>query len=319
MRKRVLPSPAGRTSTNEKPGLHERSRHKARYDFGQLVSSCPELSAFVAPNAYGDLSIDFANAAAVRMLNQALLQHHYNIHDWNIPATYLCPPVPGRADYIHHLADLLAGDRGAMQKGPEIRALDIGTGASGIYPIIGHREYGWSFVGSDIDAKALKALEKILKANELQNAIELRLQSQPSKIFQGIVKSGERFDLTLCNPPFHASLAEAREGTDRKWRNLGKAPGEQRNFGGQGAELWCPGGEAAFIRQMIEESAEIQKQCLWFSTLVSKSSNLKAIQHELRQVRAEDVRIIDMAQGQKKSRFVAWTFMVQSERRCLLL
>ena len=38
-----------------------------------------------------------------------------------------------------------------------------------------------------------------------------------------------------------------------KWQNLGRDPGGKGpllNFGGQGAELWCPSGEVGFIRQM---------------------------------------------------------------------
>lgn len=301
-------------TSEAKPGLHPRNLHREGYNFGQLVSSCPELGPFVKLNAYGNLSIDFANAKAVRLLNRALLQVHYSIQGWELPEDYLCPPIPGRADYLHHLADLLASDRGELPRGATIRGLDIGVGANGVYPLIGHQTYGWSFVGSDIDARSLASLKKILQANELEAAIELRLQRQTSNLFQGILKPGERFDFSMCNPPFHASAREAREGTERKWRNLGKAPRERLNFGGQGAELWYPGGEAAFIQRMIQESAAIPTQCGWFTTLVSKSANLKGVLHALRQVHPREVRTIEMAQGQKQSRFVAWTFLDKPER-----
>ena len=92
----------------EKQGLHPRNPHRERYDFGALVQSCPELAAFVIQNPYQDTSIDFFNPDAVKMLNRALLKHFYNIESWDIPPGYLCPPMPGRADYIHHAADLLA-------------------------------------------------------------------------------------------------------------------------------------------------------------------------------------------------------------------
>ncbi len=37
------------------------------------------------------------------------------------------------------------------------------------------------------------------------------------------------------------------------------------NFGGQQQELWCEGGEVAFIKKMIEESKGFAKQVMWFT------------------------------------------------------
>lgn len=308
-----------------KSGLHPRNRHRERYDFPALAACCPELARFVTCSGRGEASIDFANPTAVKTLNRALLQLYYDIAGWDIPPGFLCPPIPGRADYLHHLADLLASDNGSViPRGDAVRALDIGVGANCVYPLIGHREYGWSFVGADIDPKALASAQRIVQANPgLAAAIQLRQQHKPAQVFRGILGPREHFDVTLCNPPFHASLAEAREGTQRKWRNLGRGPdaGERStpaprlNFGGQGAELHCPGGEAAFIRQMIGESAALPERCLWFTTLVSKAANLPGVQAALRQAGVRATRVIDMAQGQKKSRIVAWTFLGEAQRR----
>jgi 23S rRNA (adenine1618-N6)-methyltransferase len=301
-----------------KKGLHPRNRHQERYDFQRLVKACPALAPFVSKNPYGDESIDFADPEAVRTLNKALLAHFYGVAHWDIPANYLCPSIPGRADYVHYLADLLASSNGGeIPRGESVRVLDIGTGANCVYPIIGNREYGWRFVGSDIDPKALAAARVILQSNRgLAGVIDLRLQASPGRIFSGVMLEGEQFDLTMCNPPFHASMNEAMEGTQRKWRNLGKgaAGTPVQNFGGQGAELWCPGGEAFFVARMIEESARIPAMCLWFTTLVSKSSNLPSVRNALKRAGAQDTRIIEMVHGQKKSRIVAWTFLSEKER-----
>lgn len=312
-----------------KAGLHTRNKHRGRYDFDQLTQVSPELARFVQLNAYNDASIDFSNPQAVKALNQALLKQHYAILDWDIPAQYLCPPIPGRADYLHYLADLLSvANSGVIPLGEYVRVLDIGVGANAIYPLVGHREYGWQFVGADIDPMALANAQRILDVNDgLSEAIKLRLQASPTAIFNGIVQPDETFDLTLCNPPFHASLAEASAGTRRKWQNLGinqskdKAKGGSRNqapmlnFGGQAAELYCEGGEEAFVSRMIFESAQIATQCFWFTTLISKAASLPAVYRALRNVNALAVKTIDMAQGQKKSRFVAWTFLNASQQR----
>ncbi len=291
--------------------LHPRNVHRARYDFKRLIIASPELASFVS--AQGDQTIDFSDPAAVKALNRALLIDHYGIRGCDIPEGYLCPPIPGRADYLHYLADLLA-ESGAVPNGA--RVLDIGTGANCIYPLIGHSVYGWQFVGSDIDPKALANAQHIIDANP-GAAIALRLQTSRQAIFNGVVQADEGFDLAMCNPPFHASLSDAGTGSARKWKNLGKAALEKPllNFDGHGAELWCKGGEEAFICNMIAESVAYSANCLWFTTLVSKSATLPAVYRALKQAAVRDCRTIEMAQGQKKSRIVVWTFFDET-RRC---
>ena len=260
------------------------------------------------------MTIDFANPAAVMALNAALLKSFYQVESWRVPPGYLCPPIPGRADYVHHAADLLASDRnGTIPRGPAIRVLDIGVGANCIYPLIGHREYGWRFAGSDTDAVALGAAQQIVDENAgLAAAIELRRQASPQKIFEGILTADDRFDFVICNPPFHASAHAAEMGAVRKWENLGKGGTPQSNpklnFGGQAAELWCEGGEAAFVSRMVAESAHRNAQVSWFSALVSREDNLPEIYSALKTAGARRVETIAMAQGQKKSRIVAWHF-----------
>lgn len=265
------------------------------------------------------MTLDFADPDAVRALNRALLATQYAIAHWDIPDGYLCPPVPGRADYLHGLADLLLTcNREQIPRGAIVRALDIGVGANVVYPLVGHREYGWRFVGSEIDTVALRAAHATVEANLLSDAIELRLQHKRGSVFAGIVRSDDRFDITLCNPPFHASADDAARGSRRKWRNLGAVDaartGATLNFGGQANELWCTGGEASFVRRMIRESAGIQQQVFWFSTLISKSEHLADVHKQLKKGGALDVREITMAQGNKQSRFVAWTYLDPAQR-----
>lgn len=288
--------------------MHPRNRHTARYDFERLVMSSPELASFASKNPSGEPTIDFADPRAVQSLNRALLKTYYGVSSWGIPAGYLSPPVPGRADYLHHAADLLAR-AGAIPRGDSVRVLDIGVGASCIYPIIGRAEYGWRFTGSDVDRAALASAQRIVESNpSLAGGVDLRLQASSSKILSGIINSGESFDLVICNPPFHASLEAAREAGRVKRAKLGLSPDGESNFGGAENELWCAGGEEAFVRRMIAESKEFASSVGWFTALISKSSTLPAIEKALIKAGAVERRVIDMAQGQKKSRFAAWTF-----------
>ena len=236
-----------------KDKLHPRNIHRDRYNFSDLVLSSPELKTSVIKNKFNnEETINFSDPVAVKLLNKALLKLYYEVTYWDIPPNNLCPPIPGRADYIHYVADLLAEmNNGIIPTGKNIQVLDIGVGANGIYPLIGQHQYDWNFVGSDIDKAALTSLKKVIEANPgLHKKIELRLQDKPAHIFLNLISVDEKYDLTICNPPFHASAKEAQAGTSRKIQNLGLKK-KDLNFGGKHNELWCPGGEAEFINKMI--------------------------------------------------------------------
>ena len=306
--------------TNTKSSLHVRNKHQGKYDFDLLCKTLPALTEFVFTNQYGTLSIDFSDAKAVLALNQALLKQFYGVDFWQLPDGYLCPPIPGRADYIHGLADLLVDEKGNIPTGKQVKVLDIGMGANCIYPIIGSQSYAWSFVGSDIDPVSVKMAGLIVKSNKNLNPfIKLRLQKDTKSIFKNIIKSNDKFTLTMCNPPFHASMEKAQAGSARKVNNLNKDKAGQTiakqsqqkvslNFAGQENELCCAGGEVAFLKQMVSESVEFAKQVKWFSSLVSKSENVSPIKKLLTQLGAKQIKVIKMAQGNKQSRFIAWCF-----------
>lgn len=295
-------------------GLHPRNVHNQGYDFPALVKSHPALAPHVKPNAHGNLSIDFADPVAVKTLNAALLNRHYNVVDWDIPEGALCPPIPGRADYIHYIADLL----GSGLDQPGIKLLDIGTGANGIYPLLACQIYGWQCVGSDINTESLANVARIITNNPaLKDRFTLRTQHDKNHMFEGIIQAGEFFDVSVCNPPFHASPEEALKGSQLKLNNLARSRGEQKantqsptlNFGGLGAELWCKGGEQLFLKKLVKESQVYSTQCRWFTSLVSKADTVKPLKKLIRKLGAVDVREIEMKQGNKVTRILAWTFM----------
>lgn len=309
------------TAPAQKPGLHPRNKNAGGYDFAALAAVAPGLAKYVKTTKAGTPGIDFASPAAVKAFNRALLALHYGVRGWEIPAGYLCPPIPGRADYIHHAADLLAScNKKVVPTGANVRVLDIGVGANCVYPLIGFAEYGWRFLGVDIDEAALANARMILGKNPAaEAAVELRHQPVWDNIFTGLLRSGEHFELSICNPPFHNSPDEVMAVSQRKWNNLnkpaaGKGAGPRLNFGGGGTELWCNGGERAFVKNMIEQSAAIPKRVMWFTSLVSQAANLPHIEAALKKAKVADVRIIPMAQGQKQSRCVAWTFTHNGER-----
>ena len=303
----------------EKTNLHPRNQHRLGYNFDELIAINSELKPFVSVNEHAIETLDFSNPQAVKALNKSLLMANYDIQNWDIPENYLCPPIPGRVDYIHYIADLLAlSNNGIIPEGENVQVLDTGIGANCIYPILGNSVYGWSFVGTEIDEKAIQNCKIIIEDNpQLMDFISLQLQTESRFIFKNIITSEDHFSLTMCNPPFHNSKEEATKASIRKVNNLENTRTKTPvlNFGGQNAELWCDGGELGFITEMIFESAKYPMQCLWFTTLVSKKENLSSLYKTLNKVNVVEVKTIDMAQGQKTSRILAWTFQSEAQQK----
>ncbi len=303
----------------KKQNLHPRNKNNGQYNFAELTKTYPVLKSYVTKNKYGNLSINYFDPSAVKALNTALLKYHYNIH-WDIPNGYLTPPIPGRSDYIHYMADVLKdSNQSSSNTIPKnITYIDIGTGANCIYPIIGAAEYGWSSIGTDINKNSLDNAASIIKSNKsLQGKIQLRKQDSSNHYFKNVVHEDEYFDFSICNPPFFTSENEASKTNKRKQNNLTKNKNTVNNFnfGGYAHELWCDGGELQFIKQLMQESFVYKHSCFWFSTLVSKGSHLKSIRLTLEKYEPTEVKIIEMNQGQKTSRIIAWTFLSRKQKK----
>ena len=284
---------------NKKPSFHPNNIHNSGYNFETLLKANLALKEFVVKNNYGNLTVDFSDPKAVKELNRSLLLADYQIKTWEFPDENLCPPIPGRVDYIHYLKDLLKDEK-------DISVLDIGTGATCIYPLLGVAVYDWTFVGTDIDLDSLDSAQDIIDDNDLDAKIKLRQQFDENNILTGVIESDDVFTATMCNPPFYKSAEEARGANRRKTRNLGT--NTVRNFAGNNNELWYVGGEKAFLHNYLYQSSLYKKQAIWFTSLVSKKENIESLEKSANKLGVQEFKVIPMHQGNKVTRSVAWRF-----------
>jgi 23S rRNA (adenine1618-N6)-methyltransferase len=344
--------------------IHPRSLYAAAEpDFAALARHHPPLAPFLrrgaaAAASAARASLDFSDAAACRALTAALLKVDYGV-EWALPAGHLAPPVTVRANYVHWLQDLLAlapppapgvvvsedgaekvvvGGGGAGNgagrgpaalsppalTGPGIVGLDIGTGASLIYPLLGAAVAGWRFVAVDVTRAALAGAAANRAANpRLAPLLELRAaRPQPAQraalgadaalgddedpsstpavslplpgVLAAALRPGERFAFSMCNPPFFESAAEA-----------GANPATA--YGGTPAEVAFPGGEAAFVASMVEDSFRLGEAVHWYTTMVGKKATLKAMRAMLTARGARTVRTAEFAQGRTARWGLAWS------------
>ena len=279
--------------------LHPKNKFNKGYNFDDLIKINPKLEPFVSKNKFDVITIDFSNPEAVKELNKGLLFSYDIITDWDFPDENLCPPIPGRLDYIHYVSDLISSDA-------TIKILDIGTGATCIYPLLGVAEYDWNFVATDIDLDSLDTAQDIIDDNNLGGKIELRQQFDENNILKGILQDEDSFSAVMCNPPFFKSAEEAQGANKRKNRNLGN--NAVRNFSGNNNELWYIGGEKVFLHNYLYESSLFKDKSKWFTSLVSKKENIEGLQKSSAKLGAIEFKVIPMNQGNKVTRIACWRF-----------
>jgi len=280
--------------------VHSKNPFIKDYNFDNLIAKYPPLKPFVYLNEHGTQTIKFADSEAVKALNTALLTYHFGITYWALSKDNLCPPVPGRLDYLLHVADLLPEK--------EINMLDIGTGANLIYPILASRHLNWKCTASEVNLDSVSNAQQIIDKNKNLSEIKLRHQQFKSNILEHIIQKEDNFDVVVCNPPFFKNRTDAEKSNLRKFQNLELKEAKTQNFGGLSNELWYKGGEEAFIKKMAEESLQFKNQVHWFTAIVSQKENLKNIKRAINKTKAAEVKIVEMELGNKQSRFVAWTF-----------
>ena len=282
--------------------MHPDNPFEKEYNFNGLIQSHPELSEFIIVGKSDRKSIDFGDSKAIIALNTALLKRTFDVN-WELKPGHLCPALPGRLDYLIHVKDLLGAPSEKL-----ITMLDIGTGASLIYPLLATAAFDWNCTASEVDIDSIEFAKKLLLLNPNLKTTTLRNQRFKSKIFHHVMEENDYFDLVVCNPPFYKTQSEAEQRNIRKNKNLHNNESISHNFGGHSNELWYKGGEEAFIKTMASESASYGSQVGWFTCLISNSEHVKTLKRYVRKANPTELRVVEMEQGNKKSRFIAWTF-----------
>ncbi|KAF8630961.1 hypothetical protein AX17_005317 [Amanita inopinata Kibby_2008] len=266
--------------------MHHRNPYRQPLDFVALAEAYEPLKAHLraANSCHGEFTIDFKNADSQRRLTEALLYRDFDIKVI-LPDERLCPPVPNRLNYILWLQDIIRAHKNYIDSpDSDINGIDIGTGASAIYPLLGCRLEGkWRFTATD---------RIHLIKTDRQKPILWPLELEPTR----------SFDFTMCNPPFY-------ESTDEMLRSA-EAKGLPPNAVCTGAdiEMITPGGELAFVGRMVKESEKYRTRCRWYTSMLGKLSSVTQLVKSLKTSSISNYAITEFIQGQTRRWAIAWSF-----------
>ncbi|KAL0484163.1 Mettl16 [Acrasis kona] len=274
--------------------MHRNNKyHDKAPDFNELSTKYPSLLEFLVEGR----SYDWKNPIAMVELTKILLLEDYGIK-WDLPTTHLCPPVTNRANYILWMNDLLEMQ---SQKNQEIIGIDVGTGASCIYPLLGSKMFNWNFVGTDIDENSITHAKKLVDMNEdLNSKISLIHVQDCSNILINVIDINKKYDFVVCNPPFFSSEEESEKRNPKTSRQA------------TNSELQTTGGEVSFVCRMIDDSVSIGTNITWYSTMLGKKSSIKPIKQYLSSCNISLIYTTEFVQGKTQRWGLAWNMHPES-------
>ncbi|RDL30837.1 uncharacterized protein BP5553_10182 [Venustampulla echinocandica] len=295
--------------------------YKEDVDFAELALQDAEFAKVLKPNG----QLDFSNPESVKQLTTALLKRDFGLKI-SLPPDRLCPPVPNRLNYLLWIQGLLdttsSNYSDAYDPQREVFGLDIGTGASCIYPMIGCTQRPkWRFAATgrprnslitlkllriillDIDEKSLQFATQNIEQNGLQNRIKLLQTQRSDPLLPLDIMRIENIDFSMCNPPFYESKADMLTSAAVKQRPPFTACTGSEN------EMVTPGGEVAFVSRMINQSLVLRERVQWYTSMLGKFSSLATLIEELKKNGIENYAATEFVQGNRTRRWaIAWSF-----------
>ncbi|KAI7865724.1 hypothetical protein BDF14DRAFT_1875519 [Spinellus fusiger] len=211
-------------------------------------------------------------------------------------------PEATRLNYILWLQDLV--EETLPEDSGNVMGMDIGVGASCIYPLLGCRnDSSWSFIATDINKTSLECAQKNVQRNHLQHRIELIHNDDPNTIFLwDKIPPDIKFSFCMSNPPFYASQEEIMENASNKLLK------PSATCMGTMDEMVTHGGEYGFIGRMIEESLQCKTRIMWFTSMIGQKKTLQPIVKKLKQCSISNYVISELNQGKTRRWTVAWSF-----------
>ncbi|KFY57897.1 hypothetical protein V497_05154 [Pseudogymnoascus sp. VKM F-4516 (FW-969)] len=283
----------------------DKNIYKKDVNFAELASQDVEFKNILKPNG----QVDFSDPDSVQQLTKSLLKRDFGLK-LNLPPDRLCPAVPNRLNYLLWIQDLLDTSTPSPSltddhdPSRQVVGLDVGTGASAIYPLLGCSHYPtWRFACTDTDPHSFTYARQNITQNNLSNRVRL-LQTNPDGPLLPLDDLGlDTIDFTLTNPPFFTSPADLLASSALKSRPPSSV------CTGAPSEMVTPGGETAFVARMIAESVPLGQRVRWFTAQLGKLGSVATVVAELRKSGVKNWAVGELVQGRTKRWVVGWSWL----------
>ncbi|KAI5721051.1 hypothetical protein M8J77_015296 [Diaphorina citri] len=183
--------------------MHPRNKYRVPPDFKQLAIEYPEFRKHLHQELSGKLKFNFQNPDALRIFTTTLLRKDFGLNV-EIPPMRLVPTLPLRLNYILWIEDLLE----ANQISSPITGIDIGAGASCIYPLLSCKKNSWHMLALENDPQSYQCAQRNVEQNEMQDFIKVKHTTSSECDLQPYLDPNVTYSFTMCNPPFFSSVED---------------------------------------------------------------------------------------------------------------
>ena len=288
-----------------KPG-QERTYYEGDVDFDALAEKDPAFAA-ICNTSKQKRWIDFQDPNVVQQLTKSLLKSDFGL-SLELPDDRLCPPVPVRWNYIRWIQELLdtTSDTYSDRYDPkrEVIGLDIGIGASCIYPLLACASRSeWRMAGTDIDQHSFDYARRNVESNGMNKRIKLTMSTPTGPLVPLEKLKLEELDFVMTNPPFYSSQE------DMQTSYIGKDAAPSAVCTGAENEMICAGGDVGFVTRIIEESRRLLERVQWYTAMLGKLVSLQQVVTKLKEIGITNFAVTTLHAGFKTKRWaVAWSF-----------
>lgn len=217
--------------------------------------------------------------------------------------------MPVRWNYIRWIQELLdtTSDTYSDRCDPEreVVGLDIGVGASCIYPLLAcSSRPNWRMVGTDIDEHSLDFARRNVDTNGFSKRTKLVLSTTDGPLIPLQALKMEELDFVMTNPPFYSSAEDMQASYTGK-----QAPPSAVCTGAEN-EMICAGGDVGFVTRILEESLKLKESVQWYTAMLGKLSSLQQIVAKLKEHGITNFAVTCLQAGYRTKRWaVAWSFV----------
>uniref|UniRef100_A0A6G1SP69 U6 snRNA m(6)A methyltransferase n=1 Tax=Aceria tosichella TaxID=561515 RepID=A0A6G1SP69_9ACAR len=300
--------------------MHRRNIFRKEPDFKKLAYDYQELKQFMTVGSKSKLKFDFKNPDALRALTCALL-HRYFQKRINIPSDRLIPAVPQRLNYICWLEDLVKLLANQVNDS-NVLGIDIGTGASCIFPILScHRNPSWSFIGVEADQKSFSVAVENVQKNFMDDRIKVVKVSTEEALNDILCLANSPVTFIMCNPPFFEEEYGVTLEMSPNISGSGASGGGGSMIGGVSRpksnantsnkiESICSGGEITFVGRLLEQSRHLKEEVTIYSSMLGRKQSLTHFKQTLSSMDDDNLSWTwaELCQGKTIRYAIAWSF-----------
>ncbi|CAG9769318.1 unnamed protein product [Ceutorhynchus assimilis] len=280
--------------------MHPRNIYKDPPNFKALALEYPQFKKHVKLDLTGKTIFDFKDPEALRTLSATLLKKDFGL-DVEIPKNKLVPTIPLRLNYILWIEDLLE----FIGRSDSIKGIDIGTGASCVYPLLAAKKNQWSILATETDNESFQCAQRNIENNNLSSLISI-IKVPGDTLLTDSINMQVDYDFSMCNPPFFSSTQELHPFFKSRKANR---PHPKNAFVASVNEVVAKGGETEFIQKIINESKILGSKIKIYTTMVGQKSNLPALKKYLRDTEVVSFREAEFCQGNTTRWGLAWTYL----------